>query len=292
MTPIIDEPVELNAEALQAALEQVAYYTYAIARRKPGASPDAKQIVGVDPHHSVQEIAQGDLLALVSAVSLAEYDLSVLESRLQDRNWLEVLAMAHQRVMTELLDSYTLLPLKLCTLYTDKERARAALADNAEQFRAALDRIEGAVEWGVKAYCDKAALAAWAAHSAPELSQLASSVAAASPGARYMLEKRLQRAAQQASDDLRRNYAQASHSLLLAQARAAEQSPLQPAQIHGRSDDMVLNGAYLVDTAGEAGFAAALDELRTQYEPCGFSFVLTGPWPAYSFSTGGGAGDA
>jgi hypothetical protein len=285
MTSIMDEPVELNPDALEAALKQVAYYTYAIARAKPGVSPDASPIAGVDPHHPVRAIAHGDLLILVSAVSLAEYDLSVLESRLQDRSWLEFLALAHQRVMTALLESYTLLPLKLCTLYTDEERARAALVDSAEQFRAALDRIEGAVEWGVKAYCDKAALAAWAAHSAPQLSQLASSVATASPGARYMLEKRLQRAAQQASEDLRRGYAHASHSLLAASARAAEQNPPQPAQIHGRSDDMVLNGAYLVDVAGADAFAAVIEGLRAQYEPCGFTFVLTGPWPAYSFST-------
>ena len=292
MTSIMDEQVELDADALHAALAQVAYYTYAIARRKPGANLDAQQIVGVDPHHPVQEIAQGDLLALVSAVSLAEYDLKALEVHLQDRTWLEFLAMAHQRVMTELLERYTLLPLKLCTLYIDEERVRAALDEHAAPFGAALDRIAGAVEWGVKAYCDKAALVAWAEHSAPQLSQLAKSVAAASPGAKYMLEKRLQRAAQQASDDLRRSYAQASHNLLAEHARAAEQNPPQPQQIHGHSDDMVLNGAYLVDESDVDAFAAVIEELRTQYGPCGFSFELTGPWPAYSFSTGSSAGDA
>ncbi|MEI8165178.1 MAG: GvpL/GvpF family gas vesicle protein [Chloroflexales bacterium] len=288
----MDEPLDLNVAALHAALEQVAYYTYAVARPKPGAHPKATPIAGVDPHHPVRAITYGDLQILVSAVALAEYDLTALESHLQDRGWLEFLATAHQRVMTELLESYTLLPLKLCTLYTDEDRARAALADNAELFRATLDRIEGAVEWGVKAYCDKAALAAWAAHSAPQLSQLANSVAAASPGARYMLEKRLQRAAQQASEDLRRSYAYASHSLLETHARAAEQNPPQPTQIHGHSADMVLNGAYLVDEAGTDAFAAALEELRAQYEPCGFSFELTGPWPAYSFSSGSTGSDA
>ncbi len=285
MTSINDEPVGLDVSTLQEALTQVAYYTYAIARPKPGARPDAAAIPGIDPHHPVRAIAHGDLLALVSAVSLAEYDLDALKAHLQDSSWLEFLARAHQRVMTELLDAYTLLPLKLCTLYTDEERACAALAAGAEQFRAALGQIEGAVEWGVKAYCDRPALEAWAERSAPQLSQLAQTVAAASPGARYMLQKRLQRAAQQASEELRHSYAQASHSLLLAHARAAEQSPLQPAQIHGRGDDMVLNGAYLVSEQTTDAFAAALDELRAQYGPCGFSFVLTGPWPAYSFSS-------
>ena len=292
MTSIMDEHIELNIDAIQAALEQVAYYAYAVARPKPGARSEATPVAGVDPHHPVRAIIHGDVQILVSTVALAEYDMTALEAHLQDRGWLEFLARAHQRVMTDLLEFYTLLPLKLCTLYTDEEHAQAVLADNAEQFRATLDRIEGAVEWGVKAYCDKGALAAWAAHSAPQLSALSSAVAAASPGARYMLEKRLQRAAQQASEDLRRSYAYASHSLLAARARAAEQNPPQPTQVHGRSDDMVLNGAYLVDDAGADAFVATLEELRVQYEPCGFSFDLTGPWPAYSFSTSSsGAGD-
>jgi hypothetical protein len=105
-----------------------------------------------------------------------------------------------------------------------------------------------------------------------------------------MLQKKLQRAAQQAADELRHSYAQASHAALAASARAAEQSPVQPAQIHGRSDDMVLNGAYLVDERGADAFAAALDALRAHYGPCGFSFLLTGPWPAYSFSAAGAGG--
>jgi len=280
----MDNPVGLDAATVQTALDQVVYYTYAIARPKPGAPSDAAPIAGVDPHHPVYEIAHGDLLILVSAVSLAEYDLNALESHLEDLSWLEFLAVSHQRVMTELLERYTLLPLKLCTLYTDEERARAVLSDGGAQFRTALDRIEGAIEWGVKAYCDKAALAAWAEHAAPQLNQLAKSVAAASPGARYMLQKRLQRAAQEASEDLRRSYTQASHLLLSAQARAAEQNPVQPAQIHKRSDDMVLNGAYLVDEGAADRFAATIQELSDQYGPCGFTFVLTGPWPAYSFS--------
>jgi hypothetical protein len=81
--------------------------------------------------------------------------------------------------------------------------------------------------------------------------------------------------------------------LLTGLARAAEQNPPQPTQIHGHSDDMVLNGAYLVDETKTDAFATAFEELRTQYGARGFSFELTGPWPAYSFSAGGSdTGDA
>lgn len=264
--------------------EGCAYYVYAIARRKPGGGAGAEPLPGVDPRYPVREVTYGDVLALVSDVSLVEYDLESLRVRFQDAHWLELLARGHQRVIEELNKSYTLLPLKLCTLYTDEANLHKALEANSVWVGSALDQVEGAQEWGVKAFCDREALARWATQEQPQLRQLASTVSAASPGARYMLEKRLQRAAQQAADDLRRREIEVIGRHLAAEARAAQVSPIQPQQAHGHAEEMVLNGAYLVAEADLASFRSALNELVETYCPHGFSFELTGPWPAYSFS--------
>jgi hypothetical protein len=266
-------------------LDRCAYYAYAIARPRPEGRAGDQLIPGVDPRYRVREIAHGDVLALVSDVSLAEYDLESLRERFQDSLWLELLARGHQRVIEALSERYTLLPLKLCTLYTDEAHLHEALAANGAWVGAALDQVEGAREWGVKVYCDRSALSAWAIGELPQLRQLASTVSAASPGARYMLEKRLQRAAQQAVDDLRHKKVEAIGQRLAVAARAAQASALQPQQIHGHAEEMALNGAYLVAETELARFRAALDDLVAEYCPCGFSFELTGPWPVYSFST-------
>lgn len=285
-TAIIDQATIPDGATIVAALSGAAYYTYAIARPKRGAQPVAGPIPGVDPRYPVRPISHGGLMALVSTVSLAEFDLATLEQRLQNRAWLEMLAIGHQRVMTALLDHYTLLPLKLCTLYTDEERIQALLETSATPFGAILDRLDGASEWGVKVFCNRATLAAWAEQGAPQLQKLAGSVATASAGARYMLQKRLQRAAQEAAEEIQRSDTQAIALQLAGLARAAQRSRPQPAPIHGHGDEMTLNGAYLVGEAELDTFVAALEALRAQYGPRGFSVELTGPWPAYSFSNG------
>ena len=275
-----------DAETMQTLLERCAYYAYALARPKPRKHVDDPPIPGVDPRYVVREVIHGEVLALVSDVSLAEYDLGSLRERFQNTVWLEVLARGHQRVIAALNERYTLLPLKLCTLYTTEESLHEALEVNHPWVGPALDRVDGAQEWGVKVFCNRADLVTWAMSELPQLRQLSNTVKAASPGARYMLEKRLQRAAEQAADDLRRREVEAlGQHLAAAQVRAAQAGTLQPQQIHGHAEDMVLNGAYLVADDEFATFRAALDELVAAYSPRGFSFELTGPWPAYSFST-------
>jgi hypothetical protein len=44
-----------------------------------------------------------------------------------------------------------------------------------------------------------------------------------------------------------------------------------------------LKAAYLVDKAREDDFRRVLEEIGRDYEPFGFRFELTGPWPPYSF---------
>lgn len=274
-----------NNETLRALTERSAFYAYAIARPKAGEGLAHEPITGVDPRYRVRAVGHGDLVALVSDVSLAEYDLDQLRVRLQDAAWLELLAISHQKVMSALLDHFTLLPLKLCTLYTDEANIHAALEADGPWFRATLDQVEGAREWGVKAFCDQKALCTYAQRHVPQLRALVDSLEAASAGARYMLDKRLQRASQQAADDLRQRELGEIKRRLASVARAVQLSSPQSAQIHGHKDDMVLNGAYLVGEMELESFLAALDELSEEYQGHGFSFVLTGPWPAYSFST-------
>jgi hypothetical protein len=51
---------------------------------------------------------------------------------------------------------------------------------------------------------------------------------------------------------------------------------------------MILNAAYLLDSAHGEDFAAAVAALAGQHP--GLRIELTGPWPPYSFAGTGGEG--
>jgi hypothetical protein len=262
-----------------------ACYLYAIGQQRDDEVTADPHITGIVPNTTVHEVGYRDLRAFISPVPLAQFGTEALQSNLYDTDWVRERVLAHQRVLTELFARATILPCAFCTLYYDETRVHTLLERHYDTLAQSLQRVSGATEWGVKIFSDRPTLNEWVAATAPALESLRTSVERASPGAGYLLRKKLNQAADKLADELGAAFMRECHETLAACARAVAIAPVQSPQVHGRQAAMVLNGAYLVDSAQQTAFQAALSSLQTIYAPRGFEYELTGPWPPYSFAT-------
>ena len=202
----------------------------------------------------VEAVEAHGLHALVSRVPLAEFGDEPLRAHLEDLAWVERVARAHERVLEEALAQATVVPLRLCTICLTRERVVDLLGAQAPDLHAAIGRLRGRSEWGVKVFAQRET----------------QTPVAAEDGASYLEQRRAARDRREhASADIAR-----IHDTLAAVAVAAVANPPQQREAHGRDADMVLNGAYLVDDA-------RADEFRRAAEEAGGE--LTGPWPPYNF---------
>lgn len=258
------------------------YYLYAVAQARGDAHelPEA----GMLPDAPVQSIQHRELIAIVSPVPAAQFGPAALAGYLRESEWARERILSHQRVLSELLPRYALLPCAFCTLYTDADGIRTMLDTHAQALADGLAAVAGATEWGVKIFCSRPALIEWIATTAPELAADREAIARSSGGAGYLLRKRLAHAAEQLVPAIGQACVQASHERLGACARASAINPPQPPEVHGRAEEMALNAAYLVDDLDRHRLMAALDQLRASLGPRGFQLALTGPWPPYSFA--------
>jgi hypothetical protein len=226
-------------------------YVYAVCR--PFAAPLQAQLTGlagVPPgllsHHG--------LIAVVSTVPEADFAAAPLRAHLADPEWRAAAALAHQGVVDALTTVTTPLPLRLGTVFRDDSGVRTMIEAREDDFRRTLDRLEGRVEWDVKAYAGRSA-------GGPE--------AAESSAARL-------------------------HELLSAHCEDARLRHCGAGAGAGRGGASVLDAAYLVPRAHAEEFvelvervsgglagppdAAAAPDLR------GLEVELTGPSAAYSFA--------
>jgi hypothetical protein len=229
----------------------------------------------------VRAVRAGALAALTSEVSLAEFGADVLPAHLNDREWLEEHARTHEEVLEVALAVTSVVPFRFGTIYHDTADVVRMLDERRGELELALERIDGLVEVGVKAYVDQTALedALRRREGAPADAE------AGGAGRAYMLRRQLDRRIAARADEVGAQAAADAHERLTASAVDARVNRPQPPELSGRSDRMLLNGAYLVERADER-LAAQVRELSETYRDLRITFELTGPWPPYNFVGG------
>jgi len=238
----------------------------------------------------VRTTACAGLTMLVSDVSLAEFGEAALRRNLEDLDWLDDVARAHHHVIEAAGRHFPLLPTRLATVYTGDAAVRAALAERGTELRAALQRVGGRVEWGVKAYAEPSSARAERVPATRERvgartgrnSGTADGDAGTGAGMAYLKRRRAQLTAGQQARFAAVNDVRAVHASLSRLAADSRLHPPQSAQLSGVRLPMLLNAAYLIDTNEGTNFTAAVAAEASEHPD--LRVELTGPWPPYSFA--------
>jgi gas vesicle protein GvpL/GvpF len=234
---------------------------------------------GVDPQHPLRAVGHAGLAAVTSSVPLAEFGAEALKRNLNDMQWLERTARAHQTVLDRVRAAGTPVPLRLCTVFGDDAGVRAMLDRERDALARALARLAGREEWGVKLIGDPRALRG----AGRERADTAAPADAQGSGHAYLARLRHKRVAREQAQGIVREAVRSVHLGLRAHAAAARVLKAPSRELSGETGELVLNGAYLVDSDRAAEFRALAAELGEGHRVRGLRLEVTGPWPPYSF---------
>lgn len=237
------------------------------------------ELPGVDSDHHVFLLEGNELAAIVSSVPLEEFGEEQLRENLNEVAWLEEKARAHEGVLEALLESTTVVPTRLCTIFSDEKQVREMMSREGPALLEALERLEGKAEWGVKVFAEPGALERAALERAKE----GADEEPVSPGAAYMDRRRRESRARENAEEIADGWAQAIHERLARCAAEALLNPLQRRELSGHDGDMLLNGVYLIEEGEVDQFRELAAALGEDYRALGVAVELTGPWPAYNF---------
>ena len=262
--------------AAQPDAAELGYYVYGVVY---GDEETPDELAGVDSRYSTSLVEEHGLAAIVSRVPMDEFGEERLRENLNDVEWLEEKARAHEDVLDAALERATVVPLRLCTIYSTERRVREMLDRDREVFLDALERLEGKSEWGVKLIAEPQALE----RAAAKKSNGKPLKAPASRGTEYMDRKRREATARDQADHIAEEWASAVHDRLAQAASEALLNPVQRPEVSGYDGEMLLNGVYLVDNEELEDFRALVDHIADEYQSAGAAVELTGPWPPYNF---------
>jgi hypothetical protein len=237
------------------------------------------ELAGVDSRHHVFLLEGNELAAIVSSVPLEEFGEEQLRENLNEVAWLEEKARAHERVLEALLESTTVVPTRLCTIFSEERQVREMMSREGPALIDALERLDGKAEWGVKVFAEPGALE----RAARERAKEGADEGPVSPGAAYMDRRRRESRARENAEEIADAWAHAIHERLARCAAEALLNPLQRRELSGHDGDMLLNGVYLIEEGEVDRFRELAAELGEEYRALGLVVEPTGPWPAYNF---------
>ena len=257
------------------------WYVYGIV---PASSAPAPTLVGVDDAAVALEREDGgDVAALVSVLDGPEYTPESLEARSGDVDWVSPRAVAHDRVLTWASDRGAVVPMPMFSLFSGKPAVQDMLRDRATQLSATLTRIGDAREYALRVYRVDAELLGAIDSLSPRLHELAATAAAASPGQRYLLERKLDGEKRAEMRGVTQRIVDEILGALSPHARQTARSPIPRIADTEARGTMVLNAAFLVAPDQLDAFRGVLTEEMTARGAQGFKFDFTGPWPPYHF---------
>ena len=244
------------------------FYVYGIVPKALTSAPK-----GLD-ESPVTVVPVGDLMALASELPDAEYDAAKVEARLADIDWLSPRAIAHDAVVSWASELGGVVPFPMWVLFKDRPSLETGLTPRAAEFHKALDRVTPGREYSVRVFAFKDRVAALS----PTVAQLESEIQKATPGQRYLLERKLDSLRQNEAREVSASVSKSIHEDLSQHALGAITEPAPKA-----AATAILNAAYLVSRETPEPFQAKLTDLIHKFEPLGFRFEFTGPWPPYHF---------
>jgi hypothetical protein len=274
-------PAEREAKRVtRRPVEGDGLWCYCVARAGERLPED---VPGVHPGEPVRAVERAEFVALASRVPLAEYGEEPLRENLNDFEWLERVARAHEGVLEAALKTATIVPLRLCTIFEDESGLTAMLEDQHSDLAQALDLLDGRQEWGVKLLVDRSVLEAAAGARSAEAGAVQASLESRSGGGAYMQRRPRERQNSEAADQLAAELTEDVHARLQDWASDAVVNSPQNRDLSGHEGEMLLNAAYLIETERVGRLRELVTELEERHRELGARLELSGPWPPYNF---------
>lgn len=258
-------------------------YVYGIIRLEEGGDGSSLPPISGLAGDPIRTVASNGLAAIVSVLATPATGLR-FEEELKIPERARSLILDHHHVLRRTIDDRTVLPVRFGVLFPDDMSVAGALGEHHRDLVEALERVDGAREWGVKIFCDRSVLSRHLSEESPAICAIRGELSAATDGRAFFLRRQISRLGEEEAQHVIEQHVDAVKHSLCAASRGESAMKLQPTAVHGRADEMVWNGAFLVDRQAERHFLTLVDDLLEVHAPRGFDYEITGPWPPFSFA--------
>lgn len=247
-------------------------------------------VKGIDGHGDVFTLSFCEFEAVVSAVSLQEFESEAIKIKAQeDLNWIKEKAVIHERVIEQAMTkgnrNLGLIPMGFGAIFKEEASLMETLDKKHEEIKQVLDNVRGKQEWGVKVYLnDKKFFEKNIKAKSDVIREKEREMALLPEGMAFFMEEELKEMIDKEKNNELNNITGFFFEVLKKYAIDSVKNKLLEKELTGISKPMVLNAAYLIPDEKKEEFTDEAERLKLEIKAEGFGLEYSGPWPAYNFT--------
>ena len=257
-------------------------YVYGFVPNDEASLPLASSLTGMDTANPVRFVTVRGMRAITSIVSIDEFGPDAMSKHSQDTGWLRDRIRIHARVLDAFKSSTTVVPLRFGSIYENEADVAAMIEARYSRLTETLDRLAGRMEWGIRAVRNLDRMRNRMLQTERTIDE---SLASLSTGVAQFVRDEMSKTTvlEETSliDTVTRHCLTRVDEALSRWADDGAEKSLVPSP----TGDVVMNRAYLVEQTAVNDFRAELTRLGAEFESIGLTFEMTGPWPAFHFSS-------
>ncbi|MEM7621375.1 MAG: GvpL/GvpF family gas vesicle protein [Pseudomonadota bacterium] len=224
---------------------------------------------------SVLQVSYGSFIAICSECPEIIHGPESISAIFEDPKRVMDIAVGHNNILSNIIQSYDILPLKLGTVCRSQAQVRQLLDQNTERFGMCLDHIANTIEFGIKI------IETGQAKKTTSDKGLQNSNAALT-GQEYLHNQAKKLASKNHSVQ---SYKKFTSDLIQAMTFFVKETKIlpMPKMSPAAQTRHIFNAAFLVDRGNIEAFKGCVKSYSEMAEPQNLAMSLSGPWPAYNF---------
>ncbi|RNA67759.1 GvpL/GvpF family gas vesicle protein [Alteribacter keqinensis] len=254
---------------------------------------DTPDMPGIDPDTQVEYVSHGDITSVVCRVKKDEFNEDQLKKNVENMKWLQDKAFHHHEMMNRLHQTFTIIPLKFGTIYETMESLESIVNTHRERIVELFSELSDKEEWNVKVYADKEKFTRSVLENSPEIERKKQEIESLSKGKQFFERRKLDQFVEKQAEKEVDEECGLLHEKLKEISSKAEVKKNWNQKVTGRTEEMCWNSAYLIDRSDMDRLTGIMEEAKKEADEkeSGLDFAVTGPWPAYHFSSFTEAGE-
>ncbi|MGG4489582.1 GvpL/GvpF family gas vesicle protein [Metabacillus idriensis] len=241
---------------------------------------------GFDGEHKLYTIPIDNVTAVVCKLDSDHYSEEAIKDKIDsDMDWLQEKAFHHHETVAALYKSFTIIPLKFCTIYKNEDSLQQTIQTNQSRVEETLFKLHGNEEWNVKIYSDDHELKKHVSENNPAIEAKMQEISELPRGRQFFEKKKIDKLIQNELENEKNRVCEHVHEKLKVHSLHAAIKKNWSKDVTGLKENMAWNSVFLLPIANVESFLEEMKQFEQELGGTGWRFEATGPWPAYHFSS-------